>query len=224
MISFIIMVVYSLYFVETFIQSNAPSIIELKKNLPISLIQIKVVRKWYNDAWIHLADLTLLDENDQLVKYWNYPNTVNFKGGNLGYLNQWGPIHELYDQNPDTAAHSSVDRDTLVITLDPPLVLSSIQITNRKDCCAERILNSDLELYNADELLAVKPLLKLGELGKSVTYLITNPVPGPAGERGPAGPEGPVGPPGTVGLPGEKGPVGPPGEKGNDGVIKFIGQ
>jgi len=154
------------------------------------MIKIKPAREIYNDTWINLADITILDEKDKKVEYWTYPNTVNFQSGNRGYLNQWGPIHELYDNNEYTSGHSTTAPDTLYINLNPALVLGSIQITNRKDCCPERIQKYDMEIYNANELLAVKPLTNLGELGKSVTYMFSKTVAGPPGPAGLAGPSG----------------------------------
>jgi len=160
---FMVLLVYSFYSVETFIQSNATAMIELNKNLPISSIVIRPARDIYNDAWINLADITILDEKENKVEYWRSPNSVNFQNGNRGWENYWGPIHELYDNNINTAGHSSTAPDTLFIILNPALMLGSIQITNRNDCCAERIQKYDLEIYNANERLAVKPLTNLGE-------------------------------------------------------------
>jgi hypothetical protein len=174
---FIFILLFSFYSVESFIGTDAVSILELNKDIPVTSVVLECVREPKNDAWINLADITLYDENDNKVKYWNSPNSVNMANGNLGYLNQWGPIRELYDDNIYTCGHSSTAPDKLTIQLNPPLKLSSVQITNRRDCCEERIMKYDLKLYNQLELIGVKPLTQLGERGKSVTYTIIKPIP-----------------------------------------------
>jgi hypothetical protein len=238
----LVVLLISFYSVESFISSNNTSMIELTKDLPISKIELECVREPKNDAWINLIDITILDEDENKVIYWNSPNSVNFGNGNLGYQNSYGPIQNLYDDAVDTIGHSSTAPDKLTILLSPEIKLGSIQITNRKDCCSERIQKYDLNLYNKDELIGKKQLTSLGELGKSVTYLILNPgaqgvagppgpagapgapgapgsagLPGPAGPAGAAGPAGDRGPPGPAGNVGDPGPPGPPGPKGPSG-------
>jgi len=238
------------YSVESFITSNATSLIHLTKDMPISKIELECVREVNGDTWINLADLTIIDEHDKKVQYWVAPNSVHMANGDLGYLHQWGPIHELYDGNVNTCAHSSTSPDKLTIILSPPLKLGSIQITNRNDCpgCDIRIMKYDMKLYNKEELLGSKPLTNLGEVGKTVTYLISKssgkgmkgdtgpagpigPVGpigpagplGPAGSAGPAGPAGPIGTAGPAGLSGPAGPAGPEGVQGPIGKIGPIG-
>lgn len=223
----------SFYSVESFISSNATSIIELTKDVAISRIEIECTRPpSNNDAAINLADLTILDENEIKVQYWAAPNSVHMAKGDLGDKNSWGPIQNLYDGNINSVAHSNGSPDKLTVTLSPPLKLSSIQITNRNDCvgCDVRITYYDLKLYNNQELVGSKPLSNLGEIGKSITYVLMKPgmpgdrglagPPGPTGPAGPAGgPQGPIGPMGPGGPQGMTGPAGPRGLRGKSGDI-----
>lgn len=247
-IAMFLFLVLSFYSVESFISSNATSMIHLTKDLPISKIEIECVREHpYKDAWLNLADLTVLDEQEKKVEYWKTPNSVHLANGDLGYDNRIDPIQHLYDGNPNTLVHSNKVADKLTITLSPPLKLGSIQITNRKECggCDDRITYYDLKLYNNEQLIATKPLSNLGEAGKSITYVISNSglkgdegpagpagpagIPGLAGTVGPAGPAGiagtagPAGPAGPMGLSGPAGPAGPAGPRGLRGTSGDIG-
>lgn len=218
-IALVLLMSLSFYFysIESFINSNSTSIIQLNKDSPVSRIELVCVREPKNDAWINLADITILDENENKVTYWTAPNSVQMANGNLGHLHQYGPIQNLYDGNIDTLAHSSTAPDKLTITLNPELKLGSIQITNRKDCCAERIQKYDMNLYNKDELIGNKSLANMGENGKSVTYVILKPgIQGPVGPAGPDGPIGPAGPRGINGISGDVGPIGMEGVAGAD--------
>lgn len=217
-LSLLLLIVLSFYSVESFIDSNATSIVQLAKDLPISRIEMVCVREPKDDAWINLIDITILDENENKVNYWTNPNSANFANGNLGWLNQYSPIEGLYDDNPDSIGHSSTAPDKLTILLNPALNIGSIQITNRRDCCFERIQKYDLNFYNNDLLLGNKPLTNLGGMGKSIMYVIMKP--GPAGGQGPEGkigPQGPIGPEGKIGLRGPEGAAGPQGPIGLSG-------
>lgn len=213
------------YSVESFIQSNSTSLISLTKDLPVSKIELTCVREPNNQAFINLTDLTIMDENDNKIRYWISPNSAHFAKGDKGHGGYWGPITALYDGNPDTCAHSSVGPDVLTIILSPPVKLSSIQISNRKECCEDRITKYDMNLYNENQLIGKKPLTNLGERGKSVTYVITSsgikgdvgPA-GPTGALGPVGVMGPVGPSGPAGVAGPTGSVGPMGPAGPMGI------
>lgn len=223
-IAMFLFLVVSFYSVESFISSNATSMIHLTKDLPISKIEIECVRPpANNDAWINLADLTILDEQEKKVEYWKNPNSVHLANGDLGHRDQWGPIQNLYDGNINTLVHSNASPDKITITLNPPLKLGSIQITNRNDCagCDVRIMHYDLKLYNNEQLVGSKPLTNLGEIGKTVTYIISNS--GLKGDEGPAGPAGPAGIPGTAGLVGPAGPAGIPGQAGAAGPAGPMG-
>lgn len=231
-----IVLLLSFYSVETFISSDTTSVIALTQDLPVS--QIKITCKRDPNEYLNLVDLTLYDEKDNKVKYWESPNSVNLVNGNQGFGNDHGPIQNLYDDNVDTLIHSSTSPDQLIIVLNPPLKIGSIQLTNRKDCCFDRIKQYDLELYSQNGLIGSKPLTNLGEAGKTVTYVTVKPGPmgpqGPEGQTGPAGrvgpegsqgpegkigPQGIQGPSGLSGPPGIQGPPGPPGPQGIQGTM-----
>lgn len=221
-----IVILLSFYSVETFISSDTTSFISLTQDLPVS--QIKITCKREPNEYLNLVDLTLYDDQDNKVNYWDSPNSVNLVNGNQGFGNDHGPIQNLYDDNVDTLIHSSTSPDQLIIVLNPPLKIGSIQLTNRKDCCFDRIKQYDLELYSQNGLIGSKPLTNLAEQGKSVTYLTLKPGPmgpqgpegqiGPAGRVGPEGSQGPEGKPGPPGPLGSQGPSGPPGLQGPPGI------
>jgi len=216
-LSVLLLIGLSFYSVESFITSDMIIYLELDQDLPISKVELECLREPKNDAWINLADLNILDESGKRVNYWTAPNSVNMASGNLGYQNSWGPIRELYDEDPNNCAHSNTAPDKLTILLNPPLKLKSIQITNRKDCCAERIQKYDLNLYNQNALIGSKPLTNLGETGKSITYTIVKSIEGKAGapgKPGATGAQGATGATGAPGLPGLEGRVGPIGPEG----------
>jgi len=220
-----IVLLLSFYSVETFISSDTTSVLVLTQDLPVS--QIKIICKREPSEYLNLVDLTIYDEKDNKINYWDSPNSVNLANGNQGFENQHGPIQNLYDDNVDTLIHSATSPDQLIIVLNPPLKIGSIQLTNRKDCCFDRIKQYDLELYSQNELIGSKPLTNLGEAGKTVTYLTLKPGPmgpqgpegqvgltGSVGSKGAQGPEGKPGPPGSQGSPGPQGPPGPQGIQG----------
>jgi hypothetical protein len=226
----------SFYSVETFIISDNTSLIQLNQDLPVQSIVIACRREPVEDGFINLADLTILDDQDNVVKYWESPNMVELENGNLGYGGEHGPIQNLYDGNVDTIIHSSSAPDKLIIKLSPPIKIGSIQITNRKDSHYERIAQFDLEFYGDSGLIISKPLTNLGEAGKTINYLMIKPgpigpqgiqgeegLPGRVGPQGSQGPEGAVGPQGPEGKQGYQGPQGKQGERGPQGNQGYQG-
>jgi len=216
---FIILYFYSF---ESFVGSSTISFVTLAEDSAVGKIEIACVRDIFNDTWINLADINIVDENDSPVQYWVSPNSVHFDNGDLGHQHTWGPVNQLYDGNPDTVGHSSTAPDKLTITLLPAKKLSSVQIANRKDCCELRITRYDLIFYNKDgKEIARKPLTNLGERAKSVTYILTKPTikgdPGANGKDGTNGTNGVNGRDGKDGQKGEKGDKGDKGEKGEKG-------
>jgi hypothetical protein len=216
LLSFLLLIAVSFYSIESFITSNATSMLEIEKDVAISKIELKCMREPMNDAWINLADISIVDENENVVEYWKSPNSVNMAEGNLGHNNHWGPIGNLYDGNPDTVAHSRVVPELLTILLEPPVKIASIQITNRKECCSERIQKYDMRLFSKEELVGSIPLKNLGSNGKSVTYAVIL-------KRGLPGEPGKPGEKGTPGKPGEKGSPGPMGQSGPEGRVGPMG-
>jgi hypothetical protein len=101
--------------------------------------------------------------------------------------------------------------------------LDSILLTNRKDCCSQRIQNYNLVLYNIDEIIGSISLTHLGGLGKTVKYKLLPPLKGPRGEKGDRGDFGMRGQQGLIGKTGPQGSKGEPGERGKDGLPGPIG-
>lgn len=213
--------------------SSSPQLIEsilLTKNLPVTKLQIEyagALMTSREDSWINLNDLTLYDTKGKKVEYWKNGNRAEFLKGNKGYMNSWGPIEKLWDENGDTTAHSFVAPETLVVQLGNGYVnsvdLDSILITNRKDCCEKRIQNYNLVLYNTDEIIGSISLVHLGELGKTVKYKVLTPLKGPKGEKGDTGDVGRDGIRGQIGATGPPGMRGEPGPQGKDGLPGPIG-
>jgi hypothetical protein len=181
---------------EPYINSNASSIVQMSEDL-VSKIEIVYARN--NDPWINLADLRILDENDNVVEYWDPPNSAHFDNGDLGWLHgdvgsepYHGAIRYLWDGLPNTNAHSTTAPDTLRITLVPERKISSIQITNRNGW-EKRITSYDLVLKNKDDIIiGKKPLIKLGDSpGMSITYLLSkSAAKGEKGDKGDKGDQG----------------------------------
>ena len=205
--SFFLMIVYSFYSTESFINSNATTSIELTQNLPISRIEMVCVRNSLPDELLDVTNITLLDSNDNLIDFWELPNQVSFSKGTLLQENR------TYKRNQDAFTPSFPVPDNIIIQLNPEVRVGSIQITNRKDCCFEMIKKYDLKLYNQNVLIASKPLTNLGENGKSVTYIVIKP-----GARGLQGEQGGQGMQGIQGVKGNQGDKGDKGDKGLPGL------
>lgn len=183
-ILFLVILSYSF---ESFINSNATSMIQLTYDLPITKIEIALTDVSgidISDTNIILSELKIIDENDMSVKYWESPNNVNIDNKSF----EQNEIGNLYDENIESTLKSGIN-GKLSIVLTPPKKISSIQITNSK-YGEKNIKEYELNLYNNDLLVGSKQLSLLGEPSKSVSYLITKPEKGPAGPMGPPGPAG----------------------------------
>jgi hypothetical protein len=133
-----------------------------------------------------LADLEIIDNEGKLVKYWDPPNSVHFeeadkeikeKPCDLKIKAKTCDIQSLYDGDINTFAHSSTVPDKLIILLNPHgMNINSIQITNRKDCGEERIKQYEMHLYSKVQMSGAVPLTELGKKGKSITYVLIQPV------------------------------------------------
>jgi hypothetical protein len=149
------------------------------------------------DGWINLTEITILDKDNKNVQYWTGNNKIAFGRG------EWAsnPLSNAYD-NKNTLFHANAPIDTLTITLNPPVNIGSVKISNRTDCCWTRIQNYNMNLYNNNKILASHPLSTLGKSnkGNTVQYNLVPPGSGPRGPAGPAGSVGPAGPAGSVGL------------------------
>jgi hypothetical protein len=216
-----IAIYFSNHVIEGLIEPTLIENVYLTKNVPITSIEIsfagnRVFRSETNDignpqyspqhdGWINLNEITILDTNGSVVKYWEGGNTVSYGSGAAS----GGPYSHLYDNNENTMSHANKAIDTLTIKFSTPVKVGSVQITNRKDCCWTRIQNYDLLLFVNKEIIGSTPLITLGKDNKpqTVKYVFIPPGTGPMGPAGPLGPTGPLGPVGPMGPPG---PIGPP--------------
>ena len=204
--------------------------IVLTKKLPVTKVQLEyagALMTSREDSWININGLTLIDSQGKKVEYWKGDHRAYFLNGNKGYMNSWGPIENLWDNNKYTTAHSFVAPEKLVIELGNGYVngveLGSITITNRTDCCEYRIQNYNLVLYNQNEIIGSISLTHLGELGKTIKYNVLLPGRGPKGEKGDTGDVGRKGLQGPIGKMGPQGSKGEPGPRGKDGLPGPIG-
>jgi len=211
---------------------NLTETIVLNKNVPVTKIQIEYVGALMaprEDSWINITDLTIYDKSGKKIEYWKGDNVATFLNGNKGWNDSLGPIEQLWDDSIDTLVHSSVSPETLTIQFGNGYVngveIGSILLTNRTDCCENRIQNYNLVLYNMDEIIGSISLVRLGEKGKTVKYKLIPPLTGPKGDKGDTGDvgrqglQGIVGPLGPRGLQGEIGPVGPKGPMGDTSYL-----
>jgi hypothetical protein len=197
----------------------------LTRNSPITKIQIEYAGELITskaESFINLNDITILDTFNKPIEYWRNGNTANFEKGNRG-KNNVGPITNLWDNAPNTFAQSSVAPDKLTILFAKPMDVDAILLTNRNDCCADKIQNYNLVVFNNLDILGTKSLIQMGELGKTVKYTLVPPGRGPKGEKGEKGEKGIQGEKGIDGINGkdgirgQTGKTGPPGEPGPRG-------
>jgi hypothetical protein len=232
-----IAIYFSNHVIEGFIEPTLIENVYLTKNDPITSIEIsfagnRVYRSDTNDiqnpkhnpqrdAWINLNEITILDTNGSVVKYWEGGNTVSLRNGEHSSAR----YSYLYDNNENTLSHANTPIDTLTIKFSTPVKVGSVQITNRKDCCWTRIQNYDLLMFVKNEIIGSTPLITLGKDNKpqTVKYVFIPPGTGPMGPTGPVGPLGPAGPVGPLGPLGPAGPVGPLGPAGPAGPAGPMG-
>jgi hypothetical protein len=249
LIVIILLILFYVFFYKSFHAKiegfTTPDYIEniiMSESSPISSIQIEfagvrmfrsetneILKPTYHpntDGWINLSEITILDKDNKTVQYWTGNNKIAFgKGEHSG-----APLSNAYD-NKNTLFHSTAPIDILTITLNPPVNIGSVKISNRMDCCWTRIQNYNMNLYNNNKILASHPLSTLGKSnkGNTVQYNLVPPGSGPTGPAGPAGPAGsagsagPAGPMGPAGLMGPAGPMGPTGRVGPAGDVSIAG-
>ena len=234
------------YTVEGFFNPNTiNSIIHIKKQVPIDSVQIQFIGEYgdtpYANSWLNISDLTLLDKTLNKIKYWISPNEVRYTEG--GDTDDGWVLANIWDDNPNTSCRSKEPHVDLIVNLNPPKEISSVQITNRHDGAQGAIRNYRVVLYNNGEEIGSKPLYQLTEARQTIIYTVTgSPVSdgndgtngtngtnggkGPIGDRGPVGPTGDRGQAGPQGVQGTIGPVGPgptglrgtPGANGTNGA------
>ena len=228
-----IAIYFSNHVIEGLIEPTLIENVYLTKNDPITSIEIsfagnRVFRSDANDiqnpkhnpqsdGWINLNEITILDTNGTVVKYWEGGNTVSLRNGEHSSAR----YSYLYDNNENTLSHANTPIDTLTIKFSTPVKVGSVQITNRKDCCWTRIQNYDLLLFVKNEIIGSTPLITLGKDNKpqTVKYVFIPPGTGPMGPMGPTGAGGPVGPTGAGGPVGPTGALGPAGPAGPAGAL-----
>jgi len=192
-----------------------------------------------NPGPINISDLVIYNKNHKRIPYWN--GEVYFEdGGHPAF-----PVRHLWDERRDTFAHSLTERANMIVKLNPPEEVGSIQITNRQGCCWDRIQNYKLVIYKGGREIGSTRLFQLGNNGKTVNYILVNGlqkgikgdkgqrglqgiqgiqgVKGDKGDKGLTGITGTKGPPGYRGPDGENGNKGPNGEKGPIGPIGLMG-
>jgi hypothetical protein len=132
-----------------------------------------------SDGWINLNEITVLDTNGTVIKYWEGGNTVSFRTGQ----HSAGKLENLYDNNENTMGHGKHPVDTLTIKFIHPVKVGSVQITNRKNCCWTRIQNYDLLIFVNNEIIGSIPLITLGKDNRpqTVKYVFIPPGTGHVG-------------------------------------------
>ena len=233
-----IAIYFSNHVIEGLIEPTLIENVYLTKNDPITSIEIsfagnRVYRseRGYidvskhipqKDAKISLNEITILDTNGSVVKYWEGGNTVSLRNG------EGRKTKNLYDNDENTMSESNNTAiDTLTIKFSTPVKVGSVQITNAKDIKETswtRIQNYDLLMFVKNEIIGSIPLITLGKDNKpqTVKYVFIPPGTGPMGPVGPLGPAGPVGPAGAIGPLGPAGPAGPVGPMGPPGPTETI--
>jgi hypothetical protein len=158
---------------------NEEIVVPVNKNVLITKIQLNIRlqegSRPYGDAWINLGDITLRDRAGNQINYGNTkqnPNNVYFGGGG-----NWPglPVEQLYDNDKVSMGHANRELENLIINLNPPVAIGYVQITNRTDCCWNRIGNYELALYNNNDRIGYVMLDRLVGQGKTVLYKMTYP-------------------------------------------------
>jgi hypothetical protein len=192
-----------------------------------------------NHTPINITEIVIYDKNKRRIPYWDHqvsrpstcywwsfywfglkknyysctkrePNTYFDNGEHESF-----PVRHLWDDNMDSMGHSAQTRANLLVNFNSPQEVGSVQITNRLDCCWDRIQNYNLVLYKKGKVIGNKPLNQLGAARRTVNYILVEPsITGETGPQGPAGPRG---------VKGDRGPIGPTGEKGIKGNIGLVG-
>jgi hypothetical protein len=120
-----------------------------------------------DDSWFNINEIIVRDRGNNPIDYWQGSNSITFKNkDNPG----WFPRPNLYDNAHHTFAHSLFPAETITIELGDGRGVGSVQITNRTDCCWNRITDYNLVFYSKDNIVAVQNLDQLGEQGITCRY------------------------------------------------------
>jgi len=210
------------YTVETFVTDNSHDCaIFVTESGPYESVQIRYDTNRdprdrignQNVSMINFTELVIFDKNKKRIPYWNHQ--VYFEGGNWpGY-----PVNNLWDDNMNSFGSSAGPRSNLIVKFNSPQEITSIQLTNRQDCCWDRIQNYNLILYKSGRVVGNTPLIQLGTSRKTVNYILVNEsTKGDQGDKGDRGLQGIRGIPGGKGDKGDRGNTGRQGDRGNSGA------
>jgi hypothetical protein len=217
---------FFLYTIEGFDNPlTADEVIVQKKLGAIDRIEIRFQRHVHWDYWLNLHELVIKDKNMNRIKYWEGGNSANFESGGNAYLgSDQFHISQLWNDNYTNIhymAHSNQNSTAIVILLNLPQEIGSIEITNRAGC-EHRIRNYRLIFYQGENEVASKSLEAMWQSHGTMIYNVIR-----IGETGLIGPQGPQGPQGRMGIKGptgddapvgsNKGPKGDTGDQGDKG-------
>jgi len=213
-----------IYTVEGFVIADThDSVIVVKEVGPIDGVHIRYDLERedidrigdQNTSMINLSELVIYDKNNKRIPYWNHQ--VYFEGGDWSGL----PVHGLWNNDHGSMGHSLNPRANLIVNFNTPQEVGSVQITNRLDCCEDRIQNYNLVIYKKGKVIGSTKLLQLGVRGRTINYVLLYAV--VVGPQGIQGPQGPQGLQGDIGEQGLQGITGDTGEKGVQGPKGFLG-
>ena len=171
---------------------------QLNSSNPVSRLEVIIK--------IQLKELTLYDNNDNIIKY-----GINDNYNRLRYSGGYGNF-------------------TIIIDFQTPINISKIRVTSTQTKSLE-LANNMLYLQDANnnELIGIwltpeySPALYQSPDYTAEFNLITPPTTGPQGAQGPQGPQGAKGAQGDAGDAGGKGPQGGQGVPGAKGVVGVSG-
>jgi hypothetical protein len=117
------------------------------KNSNVSQVQtIQIIRiKRINTSpdgsnAINIADIQAFDINGKLIN----PQASSYSDGGIGF-----PASNSIDGNMNNFSHTSDARDNFIqVSYSSPVQVSKIVITNRKDCCKNRMIGTHLQLFS----------------------------------------------------------------------------
>jgi len=121
---------------------------------PVGPVKIKLASftlKTANSNYLNIAGIEFLDASGNNILD---ASTVDTNKTQMSSL--WSPemsVANVYDGRKDTIVHTAATGDaapTLVVALKTPAVVYSVVITNRQDCCDERLIEASI-LYTDDQ-------------------------------------------------------------------------
>ena len=90
---------------------------------------------------INIAEIQAFDSNGNLIQ----PASASYSDEGLSGF----PTSNSIDGNMDNFAHTTDARDNFIqVSYSSPVQVSQIVITNRKDCCKDRMIGTHLQLFS----------------------------------------------------------------------------